>query len=738
VSEHTEPPVGTPPPTEPEKPEAKEDEGHPLTRHITVAIVLVSLAIAAVGYLQVQANRKSNDAGQEAQRLATLTMSKLLSSQQNAQVQYEMFLQAQDQRGRAGNALQQSQFVAGEAKVAYQTEEALWNHLADSTQKLTPLSPNSPDGPQNDPDFPRHFFSRSTQPALEEQAAQDAANATNSAWESSAAKYTAILTLFAVALFLLGFALALPDQVLRLFAYVGVGLLVIGVAWAVQVTLSRPTTVPHEAAVQYAQGEVALETATDSAGANVAIDHFTKAIDAWPDFSRAYLGRANATLFGSASQVEATLIPVDKLEQVQTDLERAEANGFDNGLSLEQLGGAEFSLGLHDRPDAFAQAVDTSRRAITEIPDDPVPRFTLAASLLAEGNIPEAEGAYTDAMKSVLYLHAGSTQLRNAAPFQQVWVSGALSDLEAVQTAKPSLADEVAKLKAFVVGSFAAQQPVGPSGDATFAGVQVQLTPTTLFWVTSSNSGYDPSTDKLSAEWYFRENGSAWVGMPEVSGVVDPTTEPGVPGYSGRNLVSQSIPPRCLGTAEYRVELYVDGHLAGTAESPAQFGTLVPFTDRSVNLEVCHPTDWTLSDSSLPGFRDGLQSADKSQGVWLFRYNLTTLPASVQGEAPAQIAQQLLTTSAQGAGLFPSAPAAQGPVQHQPFQGLDGSTEQVFSYSGGGAVEGLAGVDTKDKAVFVAFVYGPQSQFQSSGASQGGLVSVVQSISEYRPGGGSF
>ncbi|HEY7282387.1 MAG TPA: hypothetical protein VID47_12425 [Actinomycetota bacterium] len=734
MTEHT----GDAPSPEPRRAEAKEDDHHPLTRHITVAIVLVSLAIAAVGYLQVQANRKSNDAGQEAQRLATLTMSKLLSSQQNAQVQYELFLQAQDQRGRAGNALQQSQFVAGEAKAAYQTEEALWNHLGDSTQRLTPLSPNSQDGPQNDPDFPRHFFSRSTQAALEEQAAQDAANATNSAWESSAARYTAILTLFAVALFLLGFALALPNQVLRLFAYVGVGLLVVGVAWAVQVTLARPATVPHEAAVQYAEGEVALETATDSAGASVAIDHFTSAIDAWPGFSRAYLGRANATLFGSASQVEATLIPVDKLERVQSDLETAQANGFDNGLSLEQLGGAEFSLGLHDRPDAFAQAVATSRQAITEVPDDPVPRFTLAASLLGEGDIPEAEGAYTDAMKSVLYLHAGSTTPRSSPAFQQVWVSGALSDLEAVLAAKPSLADEVAKLKAFVVGSFAAQQPVAPSGDATFSGLKVQLSPTTLFWLTGSNSGYDPATDALSAEWYFRQNGSAWVGMPEVSGVVDPSAEPGVPGYSGRNLVSQSIPARCLGTAEYRVELYVNGHLAGTAESPAEFGSLVPFTDRSVNLEVCHPPDWTLSDSSLPGFRDGVQSADRSQGVWLFRYNLTTLPASVQGESPAQIAEQLLTTSAQGAGLFPSTPTAQGPAQHQPFQGLDGSTEQVFAYSGGGAVEGLAGIDAKDRAVFVAFVYGPRSRFQSANAAQGALVSVVQSISEYRPGGGSF
>src|SRR5262249_54263803 len=159
---------------------------------------------------------------------------------------------------------------------------------------------------------------------------------------------------------------------------------------------------------------------------------------------------------------------------------------------------------------------------------------TLAASLLAQNETTAAEAAYTDAVKSVLYLHAGSTELRNAPAFQQVWISGALSDLEAVGAFRPDLAGEVQRLKEFVVGSFAAQQPTIDTNDATFDGVQVQLSPTTLYWLTSSNTGYDPSKDKLSAEWYFRQGDSGWVGMPEVSGVIDPASEPGSPGFSGR------------------------------------------------------------------------------------------------------------------------------------------------------------------------------------------------------------
>src|SRR6266511_842550 len=300
---------------------ATAQQQHPLSRAITVAIVLVSLAIAAVGYLQVQASRKSSDAGQEAQRLATLTMSTQLKSQGDAQVDYELFLQSQDQRGRAGNALQQSLFVRGEMAQAYRVEQQLWETLAARTQALTPLTSNSQDGPQNDPDFPRHFFARSTQGALEQQGLEDAANATNSGWESLAARYTAILTLFGA---------------------IGAFLLVVGVAWAVQVTLSAPSTIPADAATEYAQGEVALETATDAPTAQFAVDHFSRAVDLWPGFSRAYLGRANAALVSSALQVEATMIPPEGLERVVSVLPSAQRPGFENALLMAQLLGTDF------------------------------------------------------------------------------------------------------------------------------------------------------------------------------------------------------------------------------------------------------------------------------------------------------------------------------------------------------------------------------------------------------------
>jgi hypothetical protein len=182
----------------------------------------------------------------------------------------------------------------------------------------------------------------------------------------------------------------------------------------------------------------------------------------------------------------------------------------------------------------------------------------------------------------------------------------------------------------------------------------------------------------------------------------------------------------------------VGGPLAGEAEGPAQFGTMKAFIDRSINLEVCHPEDWQLADSSLPGFRDGLRSADGSQGVYLFRYNLSGLPADVQKLPEPDLTDELLTETVQkSTGLLPAAATSRGTAQHNPFQGLQGPTENVYGYSGG-FIQGLAGIDPNDKALFVALVFGPRDAFQPTGNSQGILASVLQSIAEYRFGGSSF
>jgi tetratricopeptide (TPR) repeat protein len=704
---------------------------------VTAGIAVTTLAVAATGYLQVRANSKSGDAAQAGQEYSVLTMSNLLQSQERVKVDYERFLQAQEQGNRAGNAFQQGVFSAAGEKALLRLVQERWQRLANKTQALTPITLNSRDGPRQDSEFPRHVFARSTGGALRYQALQDAANQQNSAWESRAAKYTAVLTLLAVALYLFGFALAMPRRVLGVFGAAGAVLLAVGVGWAGAIAATSPKRIPANAAAEYSAGEVALETSTigqDPAGFAESIDHFTKAIEAWPGFARAYLGRANARL-SSAPQVQASLIPPDELKAVISDLNTARGFGLDSGLVLEQLAGSEFSVALHDQPRLFRQAAAHAREAIAKVPHDPVARYSLAVALLGAGDVEAADRAYRDAIESSIYLDVSTQRRRNAPAFEEVWVSGALSDLEALRAAKPGAVGDIARAKALVVSSVAAGRVTEPGQASSFDNPQVQVTPTSVAWATAGASGFAPERDVLSVQWYTRQPGQPWIGLPEVSGRVDPRVETSVPRYSARNLTSSSIPPRCLGAGDYQVELYLHGRLAASTETSVSYAPLKAYIDRALNLEVCHPADWQFSKYSLPGFRQGLVSVDGARGVYLIRYDLSLLPAKLRKLPTEQITDGLLTSTVTTTQyLLPARVSRTSAVQHQPSIGLQGSSQRSFAYAGGLAY-GQCAIDEKDKAAFVTLVFGPQASFQ---APDGDLLPVVISLSEYRFGGSSF
>ncbi|HZQ66191.1 MAG TPA: hypothetical protein VFA66_13300 [Gaiellaceae bacterium] len=694
---------------------------------VTIGIAVTTVAVALVGFLEVRANSRSDEAAQTAQQRSVQTMASLLKAQEQTKVNYEQFLRAEEQRTQAGSAFQESVFAPAGEKELLRLVQERWQRLASKSERLTPIGPNSEDGPNRDRRFPRAMFSRASADANRYQALQDVANHENSAWEARATKFTAILTLLAVALYLFGFALAVPRRVLTLFGTAGAALLVTGIAWAGAVAASPPASIPDSAATEYSQGEVALETSTigfDAAGFRDSIAHFTRAIDEWPGLARAYLGRANARL-SSAPQVQASLIPPNDLKTVISDLDRAVDLGLESGLVYEQLAGSEFSLALHGQPDLYGHAAAHARKAIEIVPRDPVARYSLAISLLGAGDVDGAEAAYRDAIQATI---------ANGEPqVEEQWVAGAMSDFEALRGARPDLGSAIDRMKEFVVGSVAAGSVVEPHGAASFPAVQAQVTPTSVAWASPGETGYTPGSDVLSVQWYARAAGNPWIGLPEVSGPVDPRAEPGLPHYSARNLTSSSTPPRCLGGGDYRVELYVNGHLAGSAQASVGYGSLRASIDRALNLEVCRPEDWQFSKHDLPGFRQGFVSRDGSRGVYLVRYDLSLLPARLRELPTSQLTEALLdSTASTSAFLLPGGKlTGRTAVQHQPSLGLPGSTQRSYGYAGGLAY-GQCAIDEQDKAALVTFVFGPQTAFAQPGGS---LIPVVLSLSEYRSGG---
>jgi hypothetical protein len=152
---------------------------------------------------------------------------------------------------------------------------------------------DGPEGPKQDPAFLLRLLTSAQRESIRLAALQDAANEESGAWQSRVARYTAILTIFAVALYLLGSSLTLR-QIRSAFLVVGVSLLVTGMVWAGATAAHPPRRAPDRAADEYADGYVAWYTGIDSSDYRRAAQHFSRAIELRPTFARAYQRRATA------------------------------------------------------------------------------------------------------------------------------------------------------------------------------------------------------------------------------------------------------------------------------------------------------------------------------------------------------------------------------------------------------------------------------------------------------------
>src|SRR5581483_7875974 len=71
---------------------------------VTIGIAVTTVAVALVGFLEVRANSRSDEAAQTAQQRSVQTMASLLKAQEQTKVNYEQFLRAEEQRTQAGSA----------------------------------------------------------------------------------------------------------------------------------------------------------------------------------------------------------------------------------------------------------------------------------------------------------------------------------------------------------------------------------------------------------------------------------------------------------------------------------------------------------------------------------------------------------------------------------------------------------------------------------------------------------
>ncbi|HWH10314.1 MAG TPA: hypothetical protein VG165_04250 [Solirubrobacteraceae bacterium] len=744
---------------------------------MSVAAVLATLLGAIVAFVQSEAVRTSAAWGIQAQSLGVEAVQARSAASDAAELQYSRFLLLDAERRRLGNSweaylLGDHTTLLGIGRLEAVTGQTLTatNILAAGQtsalgaagvngaegsllgRRLCPITPtdstppagcaNARDGPDQDLAFPRSYFADASWNAERLTALRDAALQRSSDREGQSVAYTITLTMFGVAIFLFGFTLT-PQarERARLFSSAAIGMVGFALIYGAYEGLHvRAHAHDQAAAVHYADGVVAL----GKADYPTAVRELSETIRLRPDFARPYYERALAELARDAPPVSRDnpfgLVGTSTLRAAIGDLGEA----ADRGLSLvdasNRRAGSLAQLGIMTRSRGdLAQSAALASQTAGGDPGDPTPGLVRGLSLLGLGDLRDAAVAYRTGIAD-----AGRGRLSPAE--RERVVAGALTGLDLLgQGADRRVAGEVAHFKALVVGLGA---PVaGAARSRGIGGVSITVNPGTV-GLTITGPAKLTAADQVSAQWYYEAPGATgWSVVPAISGPVSLAGDSrGRLGLSRSFLAvtTKGSASGCLQPGGYRLELYVDGRLAGQAETRLGLPALRPAFDREMNVAVCLPPGWAPIDR-VPGIPFGLaefpaqiaawRSPDGSQGAVMMRVNGQFSLADAGGNESAGTTASVAVKAVRlWGGVFPASPVpsrywtpgslsigfAKGPGISRTFAyGVAGRPP-----SASGVIRAQAAFNRNDLAVVVAS-FGPRS---AGGLSRTILGSVTNAL----------
>jgi tetratricopeptide (TPR) repeat protein len=674
-----------------------------LSRIVAVCIVLVTLTAAAVGWRAASSSGAADSAGVDAQRLSVKAMEEALHSKQDAQLNYELFVRTEAQRRRAAAASWAS-LSAERARDQQLLEEEneVWTTVSRRTEKLTELKAAGRYGPEQDLTFPGRYYAQSERRSQEIGALRDAASEESFAWGKRNASYATLLTMLTVALFLLGFWLSVPGRAKLIFVVLGIALALAAAAWAATLESSAPSRPPERAAKEFAEGYVAHGTQNYKRAAA----HLEKAVDLWPTYARAYALLSDVYFLRDAPETFGFQSVTDPqaLDDSISVLRKADDLGLAGWDERATLGWLEFLLALRTADDAEQrELLEWSARhaeeAIDRHPGATFIRYNLGLARLALGQDTAARAAYEEAV-------------RRTQRDDQEWLA-ALADLDLLLDSRPDLAAEVRAAKEFVAGSVARQQQEPGPWEGSLPGLTAQVYPSAVQVGGLVLDDFDSKRDVLSMHWYWQKKKQVgWVNLADVSGyvpgsdIVESTRAPGT------YFIEWST-ARCLERGQYRVEIYVNGRLAGEARTEATLTTSRMSRLRSVDVQLCPPAQWQKADWFLPGFLEGLVAPDEQAGTYVLRM---PVPRTLADLPPERLSTASLDSFVSTFGeLFPARPTfddvSTQAVASNYFLGLSGSRVRWYEYDGGWILAG-AGV-TSEGDVLAGVVFGPSADFET-------------------------
>lgn len=708
------------PPERVEVPEEHEMRER-FARVLAVLIVVATLGVAAVEFLHSIADKNADHAGVVAQQLGVQRQGELVRADDAARTQIEALAYSEVQRARGGNAFQQFLLPTvqqGSAQATLlQLEETRWSQLADLTGSFTDIKPDGNTAPSQDLRFPNLELAQKQHESNRLFALQDASNELRGNWQTRVGLLSVILTMFAVAIYLFGLSLTLQAGIRRGLVGLGLLLVMVGTVSTIALQFTIPGEPSEQAASEYADGVAAAATfyaQPGDTGLRTADDHFSRAIALRPTFAQAYVQRSQVRfLLGSPQRGDSvvSITTADALHAQGDDLQHAYDLGDRDKLLLNNLAANRLLLAIEDNQSSnYGSALGFLDAGLRLDANDPLLYYNRGLALLGQGNSDAARAAYRDAIAHTVYTDVTARTLRSDSPQEEAYLAGALTPLDLLAAHRADLGAQVTAMKELIVNGVDNSKAKGGSSPVQLTGTAVQVFGGELQW-TATSTNLDTAADEVSTQWYYEgPQKLGWSVLPSVSG--DRAPSPNASGgANGVFLITRYLQAtgQCLEPGAYRVEVFVNGHLAATAQTNATLPTLAAAAMPDVGASVCHPQDWKQDQAHvLRGFSSGLHNTDGSAGVYVLRFQN---PGVAAGTDPTIEAAAFRDQFFSLSGYLPAGASAQldNEVTSPYFLGLRGANEAYYSYTGGNLRIG-SGV-TADGAVLIGVVFAPSDQW---------------------------
>ena len=493
-------------------------------------------------------------------------------------------------------------------------------------------------------------------------------------------------------------------------------------AWALYQAATPVSDPPDSAATAFANGQLAQ----NDGNAQAAITDYDRALAQRPQFVDAYIDRAAAEYDAGIPHVGSgytsqptTAGPVTiptraAIDKDVADLEQARDRGSDAPTLFADLSdGLEYRGLLEHSNSSLRESRDDAEEAAARFKDQQyvaaeliTTRFVLAEDDLALGD-PATDADY----------RAAESELQAPGVNTEVAVAAALTDLSLIENEHPALASKADALKAEIVAKAEAGHPT-PTGSSEqgdhlvhLSGIKAEPDPGHLLYLINDAGGFNPNNDLLSAQWEYKDpvNGE-WAVLPQLSG---PVGQGGLvslsPGYASNNpsYVSASSPATCLPEGQYRVELYVDGRLAGSATATGSWPALQAVRFNQVAAAICTPARWQPFPDVQAG-ADGYLAPDGNSGAFVL-----SIPMAAAGSLASNTAalvgvmEDTVKGFSSGAGSILPGIQSAGEAQSTPFfMSSSNGQEETWAYQHGIVLSGVGAAANGE--VYIGITWGPQ------------------------------